>query len=127
MVTSSRRTLGAERGRIPVGCVLFLLVCAAVAYLATPVGLQAFKYYQLEDEMKTQVRFAGTWTDEELRARILDRIEELGLPGEAARRLRIERGGRPPEIRITTSYTITFEFPFYTRSHTFKPEVRGRI
>jgi hypothetical protein len=127
MVTSHRWTWRAERGRIRLGCVLFLLVCAAVAYFGTPVGLQAFKYYQLADEMKTQVRFAGTLTDEELQERIRDRIDELELPAEAARRLRIDRSGRPPEIRISTSYTITFEFPFYTRSHTFRPEARGRI
>ena len=66
MVTSHRSTRRTERGRIRLGCVLFLLVCAAGAYFGTPVGLQAFKYYQLADEMKTQVRFAGTLTDEEL-------------------------------------------------------------
>ena len=55
MVTSHRWTWRTEWGRIRLGCALFLLVCAAVAYFGTPVGLQAFKYYQLADEMKTQV------------------------------------------------------------------------
>lgn len=127
MVTTPRSSWRRECGKSRVGCLLFLLVCAAVAYFATPVGLQAFKYYQLADEMKTQVRFAETVTDDELRARITTRIEELGLPDVAVRRLRIERGGRPPEIRITTSYDITFEFPFYTHTYTFAPEARARI
>ena len=127
MVTTDRYAWHAEQGKLRLGCLLFLLLCAAVAYLGTPVGLQAFKYYQLTDEMKTQVRFAETLTNQELRERIVERIEELGLPNEAIRRLTIERGGRPPEIRIATSYRVTFEFPFYTYTYTFKPVARARI
>ena len=127
MVTGNLRGLRSERGRVKAGCVLFLLVLAAAVYLGFPVGMNAFKYYQLADEMKTQVRFAATVTDAELQRRIIDRIEELGLPNEAERNLSIRRGGRPPEIRMETSYDITFQFPFYSYTFTYKPEARARI
>ncbi len=127
MVVANSSQLRSERGRVKTGCVIFLLLFAAVAYFGFPVGVNAFKYYQLADEMKTQVRFASTVTDEELQSRIVDRIEGLGLPDEAIRNLRIRRGGRPPEIRMETSYDITFQFPFYSYTFTYRPEARARI
>jgi hypothetical protein len=127
MVTGNLVGLRSERGRVKAGCVLFLLIGAALCYFAFPVGVQAFKYYQLADEMKTQVRFAATVTDQELERRIVDRIEEIGLPDEAERNLSIRRGGRPPEIRMETSYDITFKFPFYSYTFTYEPKARTRL
>jgi hypothetical protein len=104
-----------------------LLVLAAVAYFGLPVGVQAFRYYQFKDVLNTQVRFAGQSTDAIIQRNILESIEDLGLPDQAAGNLVIRRGGQPPEIVIRTSYTITFQIPYYVRSYTFKPEARGRI
>jgi hypothetical protein len=127
MVMTSRRSPSRERGASRVGCLFLLLVFAAVAYFGLPVGVQAFRYYQFKDALATQVRFAGQSTDPIIRRNILASIKDLGLPDEAARNLTITRGGQPLEILIRTSYTITFEIPYYVRPYTFKPEARGRI
>lgn len=126
MVIRQADRLRSERGKVRWGCMLWLVLAGAVIYLGRPVGVEAFKYYRLQDAMKGQARFAATVTDQEIQRRLLAVIDTLGLPDEA-RKLVIRRTPRPPEIRISTSYSVTFEFPFYTYTYTFRPEARARL
>jgi len=126
MVTSSAVGIRSEQGRIRWGCMLWLVVAGAVIYYGRPVGVEAFKYYRLQDAMNGQARFASTVTDQEIQHRLLAVIDTLGLPAQA-RKLVIRRTPGPPEIRISTSYSITFEFPFYTYTYTFMPVARAKL
>jgi hypothetical protein len=116
-----------RRGVGRTGCLVWLLVIAAVAYFAVEVGTVYFRYWRLLDEMKTQAQFAPSLTDETIRRRILTKIEELQLPAEARRGLVIRRTVRPREIRIFTTYQETVELPFFTRVLTLNPDVRERL
>ena len=116
-----------RRGVGRTGCLVWLLVIAAVAYFSVEVGTVYFRYWRLLDEMKTQAQFAPSLTDETIRRRILSKIEELQLPAEARRGLVIRRTVRPREIRIFTTYQETVELPFLTRVLTLNPDVRERL
>jgi hypothetical protein len=108
------------------GCLLWMLFLVAGAYFGVEIGTVYLRYFRLVDEMRTQAQFAPSLTDETIRRRLLRKVEELGLPSEA-RSFTIRRSVRPREIRIFTSYEETVEFPFFTRTLTFDPEVRERL
>ena len=126
MVNRQSVDLRSEHGMLRWGCLLLIVVLGAVVYLGYPVGVEVFKYYRMSDAMKGQARFASTVTDAEIQRRLLATVDTLGLPSEA-KKLTIRRTVRPPEIRISTSWSVTFEFPFYTYTHSFKPEARARL
>ncbi len=121
-----KRSWESERGASKRGCLIWLLVLAVVLYYGIPIGGHVFRYLQLLDEMKSTVQFASTIEDVEIRRRVLNKIESLGLPPEA-RKLTIRRTARPREIRVSTSYPVTLELPFFVYIYTFRPEARARL
>ena len=118
---------GDERGASRMGCLFVVLIVVAVVYFGLPIGRMYIRYYRMENEMKTQARFAPSIDDGAIRRRLLQTIDDLGLPLEARGRLRISRTSRPREIVITTSWEETIVLPFYTRVQIFTPEVRERM
>lgn len=115
-----------ERGATRVGCLFFVLVVVAVVYFGIPIAGMYMRYYRMENEMQTQARFAPSIDDGTIRRRLLQTVDDLGLPLEA-RRLRILRTSRPREIVISTSWEETIVLPFYTRVQRFALEVRERM
>lgn len=120
------RSWHSARGASKRGCLITLVVLAAVLYYGIPIGGHVFRYLQLLDEMKSTVQFASTIEDVEIRRRVLNKIEALGLPAEA-RKLTIRRTARPREIRVSTSYAVVIDLPFTTYTYTFRPEARARL
>lgn len=120
------RLLRDRRGMGRTGCLLWILLLVAGAYFGVQIGGVYLRYWRLVDEMRTQAQFAPSLTDETIRRRLLRKVEELGLPPEA-RAFTIRRSTRPREIHIFTTYQEIVEFPFYTRTLTFNPEVRERL
>jgi hypothetical protein len=102
------------------------LVVVAVVYFGHPIASMYIRYYRMENEMQTQARFAPSIDDGAIRRRLLQTIDDLGLPPEA-RRLSIRRTSRPREIIISTSWEETIVLPFYTRVQRFAPAVRERM
>ncbi len=115
-----------ERGATRTGCLFFVLVVVAVVYFGIPIAGMYIRYYRMENEMQTQARFAVNISDGTIRRRLLQTVDDLGLPLEA-RRLSILRTSRPREIVISTSWEETIVLPFYTRVQRFAPEVRERM
>ncbi len=118
---------GDERGASRMGCLFVVLIVVAVVYFGLPIGGMYIRYYRMENEMKTQARFAPSIDDGAIQRRLLQTVDDLGLPLEARRRLRIRRTRRPRQIVISTSWEETIVLPFYTRVQTFAPEVRERM
>ncbi len=116
-----------ERGATRAGCLFLVLILVAVVYFGNPIGSMYYRYYRMENEMRTQARFAPSIDDGAIRRRLLQTMEDLGLPLEARGRLRISRTSRPREIVISTSWEETIVLPFYTRAQIFAPEVRERM
>ena len=116
-----------ERGATRTGCLFLVLIVMAVVYFGHPIGSMYIRYYRMENEMQTQARFAPSIDDGAIRRRLLQTIDDLGLPLEARGRLRISRTSRPREIVISISWEETIVLPFYTRVQRFAPEVRERM
>jgi hypothetical protein len=125
-MVKARARLPNERGLTRTGCLFTILVLVAVVYFGLPVAGMYLRYYRMETEMQTQARFAPSITDDTIRRRLLQTIDDLGLPVEA-KRLTIRRISRPREIIIRTSWEETITLPFYTRTQRFAPEVRERM
>ena len=122
-----RCRLDDEHGATRIGCLVLVLVVVAVVYFGLPIGGMYIRYYRMQNEMQTQARFAPSIDDDTIRRRLLQTVDDLGLPPEARSRLRILRTRRPREIVISTRWEETFVFPFYTRVQRFAPEVRERM
>lgn len=115
-----------DRGVTRTGCLFAILLLMAVTYFGLPVAGMYVRYYRMKNEMQTQARFAPSIDDGTIRRRLLQTIDNLGLPVEA-RQLRIRRINRPREIIISTSWQETIILPFYTRVQRFRPQVRERM
>ncbi len=120
-----RRVLG-DRGVTRTGCLFAILLLMAVTYFGLPVAGMYVRYYRMKNEMQTQARFAPSIDDGTIRRRLLQTIDNLGLPVEA-RQLRIRRINRPREIIISTTWQETIILPFYSRVQRFRPQVRERM
>ncbi len=120
-----RRVLG-KRGVTRTGCLFSILLLMALTYFGLPVAGMYVRYYRMKNEMQTQARFAPSIDDGTIRRRLLQTIDNLGLPMEA-RLLRIRRINRPREIIISTTWQETIILPFYTRVQRFRPQVRERM
>jgi len=123
-VVSGRR-LG-ERGLGRTGCLFWILVLVAAGYFGADVGAIYVRKWRIEDEVKTQAAFAANLTDETIRRRLLDRVEQLDLPPQA-RNIFIRRTVRPTEIRIRLSYPEVVELPFLVRDIEFTIDVSQRL
>lgn len=115
----------ARPGRSSLGCLFVLLVLTAVGYFTVNLGEAYWRFYQFQDAMKQEARFAGRRTDEAIALRLRAKADSLGLPDEALRRLRVRRAaGR---LRITSEYVETIELPLVVREIRFAPKAEGRF
>ncbi len=121
-----RRRVLRERGVTRIGCLFSILVLMGVIYFGLPVAGMYVRYFRMKNEMQTQARFAPSIDDGTIRRRLLQTIENLGLPAEASQ-LRIRRINRPREIIISTSWEENITLPFYTWVQRFEPQVRERM
>ena len=93
MVTSVSRT-AAGRAR-PAAC-FTLLIFSAALYYGVHIGEVYWRYYQFQEEMRSEARLAPSLTDGVIRRRLLlITIDELDLPAEA-QKITIKRIARPP-------------------------------
>ncbi len=115
-----------ERGASRMGCLFFMMVVVAVGYWGVPIASSYVRFYRFKNEMQSQARFAPSIDNGTIRRRLVQKIEELGLPDEA-RQLQILRVTTPREIRISTSWEEVIALPFLTQTITFHPEVRVRM
>ncbi len=125
MVKSPERNGFNRRGVTRVGCLVWVLIGVVLAYSGVEAAEVYFPYWQLRDTMQSQAEFAPSITDDVIRRRILNRMDELDLPDAAARNLVIRRRNR--QITISTTYQATLELPFLTRFVTLSPEVRQTL
>ncbi len=121
-----RRRVLRERGVTRIGCLFSILVLMGVIYFGLPIAGMYVRYFRMKNEMQTQARFAPSIDDGTIRRRLLQTIENLGLPAEASQ-LRIRRINRPREIIISTSWEENITLPFYTWVQRFEPQVRERM
>ena len=105
------RGLG-EAGKGKLGCLFTLALLAAGLYYGIDFLRVRFRYYQIQDEVKTQATFASALDDITIRRRLVAKSDSLGLPlGD--RDWTIRRRGDPRSIFISATYedSVVIEFP----------------
>ena len=90
-----------HRGITKVGCLLVLLVVAAVAYFGTPAAEAYMRYLKYEDAMDQELRFRSELADEALRTRFRVIVDSLSLPPEAAQVTITRRSG---DVTVEANY-----------------------
>lgn len=105
-------------GRSRLGCLVTLLILAAIAYFAANVGEVYVRYWRFEDAMRQEARFSARRSDEEIANRLAAFADSAGLP-EGARRVRVRRGDH--SISISSDYYEHVELPGFVREFYFSP------
>ena len=107
------KTWRGQRGDVPVGCLVGLVVLALVAL----VGIKAVPVMLDVQEFEKEVRAVADrgnridYTDKRMIARLMSKAEELDIPI-TAEDIRIER--TKSRIRIRVDFTKEIDFPGYT-------------
>jgi hypothetical protein len=109
-------------GRSTLGCLLPLLIVAAIAYFGINVGEVYFRFYQFQDAMRQEVRFAAHNPDAVIIRRLKLQADSLGLP-EAAGVVTLQRDGR--HIEMESEYYEHIELPLIVREVHFNPHAEG--
>lgn len=111
-----------RRGTSSLGCLFSLLVLAAIVYFGVNVGEVYFRFYQFQDAMRQEVRFAAHNNDGLILRHLRDQADSLGLP-EAAGEVTLQRDGR--HIEIESEYYEHIELPLFVREVRFNPHAEG--
>jgi hypothetical protein len=117
---SSRHAARPASGEGKLGCVLWLLLLAALAFAAAKIGPVYVRSSQLKDYMGEQAKFAQQLTPDNMKLRVLTRAKELRLPLDPRRVEVLRTEGR---IRITADYTVPVDLYVYQRDWDFHLEV----
>jgi hypothetical protein len=112
----------ARRGVSSLGCLFTLLVLAAVAYFGVNAGEHYFRFYQYQDAMRQEVRFAAHNSDALILRHLRERADSLGLP-EAAGEVTLQRDGR--HIELESEYYVHLELPLYVKEVRLNPHAEG--
>lgn len=111
-----------RHGRGALGCLVMLLIVAAVGYFAVNAGEVYFRFYQFQDAMKQEVRFAAHNSDAVILRHLRAQVDSLGLP-ESAGEVSLQRDGR--HIEIESEYYEHIEMPLFVREVHFNPRASG--
>ena len=109
-------------GSSTLGCLFMLLLLSAAGYFAVNVGEVYFRFYQFQDGMRQEVRFASHNSDQVILRHLRAQADSLGLP-EAAGEVTLQRDGR--HIEIESEYYEHIELPLLVREVRFNPHAEG--
>ena len=109
-----------RHGKSRLGCLVSLLILAAVAYFGFNIGEVYLRFFRLKDAMVQEARFAHNRDDNAIRLRLAAVADSLGLP-ETAGRMVIQRQSN--RIIISTDYSEHVELPMFVREFRFAPKV----
>jgi hypothetical protein len=107
-----------RRGAASYGCLITILVMAAIGYFGAKIGEVYWHYVEYKNIMNEQARFASHYTDEQIRNRLVAMADSLGLPEDASM-VTIER--QPHHILISADYVEAVELPLHVRHFSFSP------
>ncbi len=109
-------------GSSSLGCLFALLLLSAAGYFAVNIGEVYFRFYQYQDAMRQEVRFAAHNTDNQILRRLRLQADSLGLP-EAAGLVTLQRDGR--HIELESDYYEHIELPGMVKEVHFNPHAEG--
>jgi hypothetical protein len=113
-----------RRGASSLGCLVTLLVVAAVIYFGVNIAEVYWRYYEFQDDMNQEVRFAAHTPDDRIRNRLKAAADSLDLPDDAHH---IDIRRTETTITIETEYYERIELPMYARDVLFHPKAEGPL
>lgn len=113
-----------RRGASTLGCLFSLLVVAAVIYFGVNVGGVYWRFYQYQDDMRQEVRFAASTTNGAMLTRLKAAADSLQLPEDASD-ISIIRQGKT--IMVESDYLDRVELPMLVREIHFHPHAEGPL
>ena len=111
-----------RRGLGSLGCLVMLLFVAAVLYFGVGIGDHYFRFYQFQDSMRQEVKFAAHNSDAVILRHLRESADSLGLP-EAAGEVNLQRDGR--HIELESEYYVHIEIPLYVKEVRFNAHAEG--
>jgi hypothetical protein len=105
-------------GATKLGCLLYLLVVAAILYFGIPAGETYFRYLEYKDAMKQELRFRSNLSNEKIRAHLQLVADSLGLPEEAGD-VTVTRKG--DVVTVEADYDESIQLPGYKKVVRFQP------
>ena len=111
-------------GRSSVGCLLSLLIVAAAMYFGVNIGEAYWRYYEFQDAMRQEVRFARQISDDRIKLHLAALADSLGLPEEATD---ITVNRTSGSISVSAEYSERVEFPLFARLIRFNPRAQGPL
>jgi hypothetical protein len=113
-----------RRGATRIGCLMFMLIVAAVGYFGTNFGEAYINFLRYQDHMQGVVRFAKTTSDAQMKTDLANFADSLGLP-DAARNVAVRRGTK--EIVVYANYYVRVELPGFAKDVHFNPKATGQF
>jgi len=111
-------------GRSSLGCLLVLLVLAAALYVGVNIGEAYWRFYEYQDAMRQEVRFAKQIPDDRIKLHLAALADSLGLPQQAAD-VAVDRTSS--SIAVSAEYTERIELPFLVHLIRFAPRAQGPL
>lgn len=108
----------ARRGATTLGCLFSIFLVLAIGYFGINTGRPFWNYYQFQDRMRQEARFAAKRSDVTIQRRLAQFADSLGLPDNAAK-VRVRRRGGA--IEIWAEYYEIVEFPGFVREFYLEP------
>lgn len=107
-----------RRGASALGCLFSLCIIGALVYVGVNVGRVYWRFYEFQDDMRQEVRYASQRTNDQILGHLKASADSLGLPPEAAKISirRTEKG-----ITVESEYSETIAVPMYSREIRFNP------
>jgi hypothetical protein len=113
-----------QHGRSSVGCLLMLLILAAALYFGVNIGEAYWRFYEFQDAMRQEVRFAKQISDDRIKLHLAAYADTLGLPEEASD-ITVNRTSN--DISVSADYSERVELPLFVREIRFSPRARGPL
>ncbi len=111
-----------RRGATKLGCLMTLLLLAAVGYFGANAGDKYYRFWKYRDAMRQEVRFRAKQPIPQIRARLRAIADSLGLPSVAGI-VSVRKNGR--QILIEAYYDELIDFPGFKREVHFAPRAQG--
>jgi len=113
-----------RRGASTLGCLFTLLITAAIVYFGVNVGRVYWRFYEYQDDMRQEVRFASQHTDDQIVTALRASADSLELP-EAAGKISIRRSNQL--IAIEADYYENVELPMRVKELHLHPHAEGKF
>jgi hypothetical protein len=113
-----------RRGRSSLGCLVALLLLAVALYFGVNIGEAYWRFYEFQDAMRQEVRFAKQIPDDRIKLHLAALADSLGLPEEATD-ITVDRTSS--DISVSADYSERVEFPPFVRLLRFSPRAKGPL